>query len=109
ARVSPRFSSPAVAIWLATAMGVGYVLENDFAQLADKFILGIWPFYALAVAEGFVLRRPRHALPRTYCVWCYPIVLGLFLLPSVGLVLNPLITDWRNAGSRLLIILAGIP
>ena len=50
ARVSPRFQSPSAAIWLATALGVIYVLQNDFAQLADKFILGIWPFYALAVA-----------------------------------------------------------
>src|SRR5256886_1718615 len=64
ARVSPRFNSPAVAIWLATALGVAYVLENDFAQLADKFILGIWPFYALAVAGVFVLRRRRPELPR---------------------------------------------
>ena len=63
ARVSPRFQSPSVAIWLATALGIVYVLLNDFQQLADKFILGIWPFYALAVAAVFVLRRTpaRHA------------------------------------------------
>ena len=64
ARVSPRFQSPSVAIWLATALGVVYVLLNDFQQLADKFILGIWPFYALAVAAVFVLRRTRPDLPR---------------------------------------------
>src|SRR5690606_11346102 len=50
ARVSPRFHSPSTAIWLAVALGVIYVLFNDFAQLADKFVLGIWPFYTLAVA-----------------------------------------------------------
>ena len=62
ARVSPRYQSPSVAIWLATALGVVYVLLNDFQQLADKFILGIWPFYALAVAAVFVLRRTRPEL-----------------------------------------------
>ncbi|HEX5575326.1 MAG TPA: amino acid permease, partial [Gemmatimonadales bacterium] len=66
ARVSPRFQSPSVAIWLATALGVVYVLLNDFQQLADKFILGIWPFYALAVGAVFVLRRTRPDLPRPY-------------------------------------------
>ena len=63
ARVSPRFQSPSVAIWLATALGVVYVLANDFAQLADKFVLGIWPFYALMVAAVLVLRRTRPDLP----------------------------------------------
>jgi APA family basic amino acid/polyamine antiporter len=109
ARISPRFKSPSVAIGLTTALGVVYVLENDFAQLADKFILGIWPFYALAVAGVFVLRRRRPELPRPYRVWGYPIVPGLFLLASVGLVLNALVTDPRNTAVTLLIILAGIP
>jgi APA family basic amino acid/polyamine antiporter len=109
ARISPRFKSPSVAIGLTTALGVVYVLENDFAQLADKFILGIWPFYALAVAGVFVLRRRQPDLPRPYRVWGYPIVPGLFLLASVGLVLNALLTDPRNTGVTLLIILAGIP
>jgi len=44
ARTRRGSKSPSVAIWLATGLGVLYVLENDFAQLADKFILGIWPF-----------------------------------------------------------------
>src|SRR5579863_619144 len=109
ARISPRFQSPSVAIGLTTALGVVYVLENDFAQLADKFILGIWPFYALAVAGVFVLRRRQPDLPRPYRVWGYPIVPGLFLVASVGLVLNALVTDPRNTGVTLLIILAGIP
>jgi amino acid transporter len=109
ARVSPRFNSPAVAIWLATALGVGYVLENDFAQLADKFILGIWPFYALAVAGVFVLRRRRPELPRPYRVWGYPVVPAVFLLASGLMVLNALFTDPRNTGVTLLIILAGAP
>ena len=64
ARVSPRLDTPSVAIWLATVLGVFYVLWNDFAQLADKFILGIWPFYALAVAGVFVLRHRRPTMAR---------------------------------------------
>ena len=109
ARVSPRFNSPSVAIGLTTALGIVYVLENDFAQLADKFILGIWPFYMLAVAGVFVLRRRQPDLPRPYRVWGYPIVPGLFLVASAGLVVNALVTDPRNTGITLLIILAGIP
>ncbi len=109
ARVSPRFQSPSVAIWLASGLGVVYVLLNDFQQLADKFILGIWPFYALAIAAVFVLRRTRPDLPRPYRTWGYPVVPLLFLLASVGMVLNALWTDPVNTGITLGIIAAGIP
>jgi amino acid transporter len=109
ARVSPRFQSPSVAIWLATGLGVVYVLFNDFQQLADKFILGIWPFYTLAVAAVFVLRRTRPDMPRPYRTWGYPVVPLLFLLASLGMVLNALLTDAVNTGITFGIILAGIP
>jgi amino acid transporter len=109
ARISPRFNTPAVAIWLASALGVAYVLQNDFAHLADKFILGIWPFYALTVAAVFVLRARRPDLPRPYRVWGYPLVPAIFLLASAYMVLNALYTDPRNTGITFLIILAGVP
>jgi APA family basic amino acid/polyamine antiporter len=109
ARVSPRFRSPSAAIWLATGLGVVYVLLHDFQQLADKFVLGIWPFYALAVAGVFVLRRTRPALPRPYRTWGYPLVPLLFLVASVGMVLNALLTDPANTGATFAIIGTGIP
>jgi amino acid transporter len=109
ARVSPRYQSPSTAIWLATALGVVYVLLNDVQQLADKFILGIWPFYALAVAAVFVLRRSRPDLERPYRTWGYPVVPVLFLLASVGMVVNALVTDPVNTGITLGIIVVGVP
>jgi basic amino acid/polyamine antiporter, APA family len=109
ARVSPRYQSPSVAIWLATALGVVYVLLNDFQQLADKFILGIWPFYALAVAAVFVLRRTRADLARPYRTWGYPVVPVIFLLASVGMMGNALWTDPVNTGITFGIILLGWP
>jgi amino acid transporter len=109
ARVSPRFKSPSVAISLATVLGVMYVLQNDFAQLADKFILGLWPFYTLAVVGVFVLRRRRPELERPYRAFGYPVVPALFLLASIGMVANALITDPVNTGVTFGIILAGIP
>jgi basic amino acid/polyamine antiporter, APA family len=109
ARISPRFQSPSAAIWLATGLGVVYVLFNDFQQLADKFILGIWPFYALAVAAVFTLRRKRPDLERPYRTWGYPVVPALFLLASVAMVANALITDPVNTGVTFAIVLAGVP
>jgi amino acid transporter len=109
ARVSPRFHSPSTAIWLAVALGVVYVLFNDFAQLADKFVLGIWPFYTLAVAAVFVLRRRRPDMERPYRVWGYPVVPIIFLVSSVGMVVNALVTRPVDTGITFGIILLGLP
>ena len=109
ARVSPRFKSPSIAIGLSVAFGCVYVLQNDFAQLADRFVLGEWPFYALSVAGVYVLRRTRPDLPRPYRVWAYPVLPALFLLASLALMGNALITDPRDTGVTLLIIAVGLP
>ncbi len=108
-RVSPRFHSPSVAIWVATVLGCVYVMQNDFAQLADRFVLGLWPFYVLTVAGVFVLRRTRPDLPRPYRTWGYPLVPAVFLLASLGMLANALVTDPRDTGVTLLVIVAGIP
>lgn len=109
ARVSPRFQSPSAAIWLAAALGVGYVLSNDFQQLADKFVLGIWPFYILAVWGTFRLRRLQPAAERPYRTLGYPVVPVLFLVGATGMVLNALVTDPVGTGITFGIILAGVP
>jgi APA family basic amino acid/polyamine antiporter len=109
ARVSPRFKSPSTAIFLATGLGVVYVLFNDFQQLADKFVLGIWPFYILAVLAVFVIRRRAPDLPRPYRAFGYPVVPTVFLLASIGMIVNALVSDPVNTGITFAIILAGIP
>lgn len=109
AHVSPRYQSPAAAIWLAVGLGVSYVLFNDFQQLADKFVLGIWPFYIMAVAGIFRLRALRPDADRPYRALGYPVIPIVFLLAATGMVLNALITDPLNTGVTFAIILAGIP
>ena len=58
---SPGFTRssrrPSVAIVLEAVLGVLFVLVGTFEQLADAFVTAIVPFYALAVASVFVLRR----------------------------------------------------
>ena len=109
ARVSPRFGTPSVAIAWATALGIGFVLASDFRELADRFILGTWPFYALAVTAVVVLRHRQPALERPYRVWGYPVVPIVFLAASGWLMLNALITNPVNTGITFGVILAGIP
>ena len=53
---------PYVAIWLSAAMGAALAMVRNFEQLADTFVLGIWPFYAAGAAAVYVLRRKRPDL-----------------------------------------------
>jgi amino acid transporter len=109
ARVSPRFATPSVAIWLAALLGVAYVLFNDFQQLADRFVLGIWPFYMLAILGVFILRRKAPAQDRPYRTFGYPVVPVVFLLAALAMVVNALVTDPLNTGVTFAIIGIGVP
>jgi amino acid transporter len=109
ARVSPRFQTPSAAIWLAALLGCAYVLFNDFQQLADRFVLGIWPFYILAILGVFVLRKKRPDAPRPYRTIGYPVIPIVFLLAATGMVINALVTDPLNTGVTFVIIAVGLP
>jgi APA family basic amino acid/polyamine antiporter len=109
ARISPRFKTPSIAIWALVGSAVVYALASEFQRLADSFILGLWPFYTLGVAAVFVLRRARPLLPRPYRVWGYPFIPAIFLIASVGMILNALWTDPKNTGITFAVIIAGVP
>ena len=89
ARVHPRYQTPYVAISLAAVLGVAFVLTRTFEQLADTFVLSIWPFYGLAIAGLYRLRK-RPDLPRPYKVPGYPVLPAVFIAGVAYLVGNAL-------------------
>jgi APA family basic amino acid/polyamine antiporter len=109
ASVHPRYGTPHVAIALSAALGVFFVLTRTFEQLADTFVLTIWPFYGLAIAGLYRLRRKRPDLPRPYKVPGYPVVPAVFVAAVIYLVGNALIADPVWTGVTFAIVLAGVP
>jgi amino acid transporter len=109
AAIHPRFRTPYAAIALAAALGIGYVSFRRFEELANAFILGIWPFYALAVLAVFTLRRNRPDLHRPYRTWGYPFVPIVFLIASVAMLLNAAVRETKSTLVGFGIILLGIP
>ena len=110
AAVHPRFETPYVAIGMSAVLGVIFVLTRTFEQLAETFTTAIIPFYALAVAAIFVLRKRADYNP-SFRVPLYPIVPVLFIAATIYLLGNALIdpeTRWRTTGV-LGAILFGIP
>jgi amino acid transporter len=110
AKVHPRFDSPHVAIVLTAILGVAFVMLRTFEQLADQFVTAIVPFYALAVASVFTLRkRPDWTPP--FRVPGYPVVPVLFVLATLYLLGNAII-DPSSRGATLAtlgVVLLGIP
>ena len=60
ARVHPRYGTPHVAIAFAAALGVAFVFARTFEQLADTFVLSIWPSmgWRSQGSTGFGARSP---------------------------------------------------
>ena len=109
ARVHPRFETPSVAVVLTACLGIAFVLARTFEQLADQFVVAIFPFYALAASAVFVLRRRQPDLPRPVRVWGYPVIPWLFVLASLAILGNALREHPGATGLAFGGILLGVP
>jgi amino acid transporter len=108
-RVHPKFETPYVAIGFIAVLAVIYVLLRDFMQLAEGYVLGVWPFLALCVVGIFILRRRLPDSPRAYRVLGYPVVPALFVLATLVVVANALYAQFWSTIVSILITLAGLP
>jgi amino acid transporter len=108
-RVHPRFATPYVAIMVATGVACAYASVRTFGQLAATFVLGLMPFYALAVVGVWRLRRNRPEAERPYRSFGYPWVLVLYVAAVVLVLGNALIETPGIALINVGISLAGIP
>lgn len=110
ARVHPKYLTPWVAIALTAGLGAIFVLTRTFEQLADAFVTAFLPFYALAVAAIFRLRK-RPGYKPSFRVPLYPAVPLLFVVSVIYLLANGFV----NPASRWMtvsvfgVLLAGVP
>lgn len=109
AAVHPRFGTPHVAVALLVVLTALNASVRTFEQLAEAFVLLLYPFLALTVAAVFVLRRRRPDLPRPYRTAGYPVIPAVFLVGTVAMMVNALVE--RPAATLLGagIVAAGVP
>ena len=108
-RIHPKYETPYVAIAFIVVIAVVYVLLRDFMQLAEAYVLGIWPFLALCVIGLFILRRTRPEVPRPYRTLGYPVIPALFVLATFVVVANALYAQFWSTIASILITLVGLP
>ena len=99
-RVDPGSGTPRIAVIVTGILGGIYVLSERFEELTDGFVVGYFPFYALAILALFVLRRREPELPRPFRV---PLVMPAIFLAGAALVLGGALLD---GGRRMLVPLA---
>jgi amino acid transporter len=109
-RVSPRFETPAVALWTQLVLSCAMVLMlQDFQSLADSFVFTIWIFYGLAAVSIFILRARLRDQMRPFRVPGYPYVPIIFILASVIMTALAILDDPKTNLTWLGILIAGVP
>lgn len=110
AAVHPTWGTPWVSILMTATLGAIFVLMRSFEQLADAFVTAFLPFYFLAVASIFRLRKRPDYKP-AFRVPGYPVVPGLFMAAVLYLLGNALVNEssrWQTA-AVLGVCLVGVP
>jgi amino acid transporter len=109
AAVHPRYATPHVAVAAYAAIAVVCVWLRSFEQLAEAFVLGMWPFLALAAIGVIVLRKRRPELERPYRTLGYPAVPLIFVAGTFWVVGSALLARPLTTLAGIALTLAGIP
>ena len=109
ARISPRFGTPSVAIWIVGLMAIAFLFGGSFQRLANRMLLGLWPFYVLCVVAIFIFRRTRPDMVRPYRAVGYPALQIGFVLMGLALMASATVTDPVNAAVTFGLAGAGLP
>jgi amino acid transporter len=107
--VHPRFRTPHVAVVAHAVIALAYVSSRSFEQLAAAFVLGVWPFLALAAAGVLVLRRTRPKLARPYRTPGYPVVPLVFIAGTLWVVGSALVAQPASTLAGVGLTLLGVP
>lgn len=109
AAVHSRYRTPYVALVLYMILGIAGIATRSFEQLAEMFVLGSWPFYALSVGAVFLVPRRRPELAKQCRAWGHPVLPIAFLVISAAMLVNGMLRRPFETAFSFGIILLGIP
>jgi APA family basic amino acid/polyamine antiporter len=109
AHVHPKYATPSRSIIAQAIWATLLILTGSLDSLGNYVGFAITLFAGIAVAAVFVLRAREPNAPRPFKAIGYPITPAIFVLASLAIVLNAIVTNTRVTGLGLLVILSGIP
>lgn len=109
AHVHPKYKTPARSIIAQAIWATVLILTGSLDALGNYVGFAITLFAGIAVAAVFVLRRREPNAPRPFKAVGYPLTPAIFVLASLAIVVNAIITNPVVTGTGLLVIASGIP
>jgi APA family basic amino acid/polyamine antiporter len=84
-------------------------ISGTYDTLTDSVIFASWLFYGLVAGALFVFRRTLRDAPRAYRVPGYPYIPIVFLLVTLGLLVNTFVATPRQALLGMATLIIGLP
>ena len=109
AEVHPRYRTPAASIVAQTMWSGVLVLSGGADALIRYTGFAVVLFSGVAVAALFVLRAREPRTERSFSALGYPVAPAIFVVASLLIVVNAMVSDPLVSGTGALIILAGVP
>jgi APA family basic amino acid/polyamine antiporter len=106
--VHPRYRTPHRAIVMQAVWSSVLVVTGTYKALFTRVVYTEWIFFAVMALGLFRLRR-RPNLVRDYKIWGYPVIPAIFIISSLAIVVNQIISDPRESVFGLSLVLAGLP
>jgi APA family basic amino acid/polyamine antiporter len=106
--VHPVYHTPSNAIIAQGVWASVLATTGAYRELFTRVIYTEWLFFALMAAGLFVLRRRAGYAPPYRC-WGYPLVPAAFIVASLAIVVNQLLSDPRDATLGLGMVAIGAP
>lgn len=106
--VHPLFKTPSFAIVIQAIWASILALTGTFEQILTYVIFVSIIFRIAAATSVYTLRRKFQDLQRPYKTWGYPVTPAIFILVSLGILVNTLIESPVESLAGLRFILIGI-
>jgi basic amino acid/polyamine antiporter, APA family len=107
-RLHPVYRTPHVAIVLQAVWSSVLVATGSYRALFTRVVYTEWIFFALMAASLFLLRR-RPGYAPAYRMRAFQPLAALFVIASLAIVLNQIITEPVESFTGLALVAAGLP
>ena len=106
--VRPRRQTPYLALAAQALWSCVLVATDSYRALYSRVVYSEWFFFALLAAGLFLLHRRGEYKP-VVLKWAYPWVPALFVVVSLGIVVNQCVANPRDSALGLALLLLGLP
>ncbi len=106
--VHPRFGTPHKAIVLQAIWSSLLVITGTYRTLFTRVVYTEWIFFALMTVGLFIILR-RQGLSSHYRIWGFPVICALFVVSSLAIVANQIVSNPWESVFGLSIVLLGLP